>query len=615
MMSGNMLGAVSDARQLKARTSSSQIRELAEAIQAVGESSRDGSVQGLVALLHSLATEHEKRGHLHFAGVGFLDSAVATRYLGDVDAVFADAHRAALLLEASSAGPELLSARIEMAWVQAARGELSGSRRELDQLLPTANAFMHAEILREGSLIELWFGSVVRAEAFVRAMDTQGADDERAALHAMAAAELALRQGRASTASDLISGVELSSLSEEIASKSRRLALRARVALELGHADVADQAIAAVAHADRQEAILWQAYTRLIAAIASNDPAAQSDSIQLMPLAANLLVEMILERCTSLNADAKAALVGEARRLPERWLTSLRQSLDRSAKSWLSAEILSAVGTGEDVDNLQAWEKAADTPRGGRGLAKRLARRVALRATIRDLGRVEIQVGERRVDGAQVRRKVLSLLCYLAARPQFSATRDQVIDVLWPDLDPSTAVNSLHQTVYFLRRIFEPKYREDTSPGYVHFSSELIWLDPELVSSQSSLAWSLIRALPVVPTFDQVLAVCDAYSGPFAIEFSYEEWASTYRDSLHASYLHVVEGQISRATATGEFDRGVLIARRALGVDSDADGLEVSLIRLYRMAGAFAAAAEQYAHYAAATRELLGVDPPPLDLV
>jgi DNA-binding SARP family transcriptional activator len=334
-----------------------------------------------------------------------------------------------------------------------------------------------------------------------------------------------------------------------------------------------------------------------------------------MPLAANLLVEMILERCTSLNADAKAALVGEARRLPERWLTSLRQSLDRSAKSWLSAEILSAVGTGEDVDNLQAWEKAADTPRGGRGLAKRLARRVALRATIRDLGRVEIQVGERRVDGAQVRRKVLSLLCYLAARPQFSATRDQVIDVLWPDLDPSTAVNSLHQTVYFLRRIFEPKYREDTSPGYVHFSSELIWLDPELVSSQSSLAWSLIRALPVVPTFDQVLAVCDAYSGPFAIEFSYEEWASTYRDSLHASYLHVVEGQISRATATGEFDRGVLIARRALGVDSDADGLEVSLIRLYRMAGAFAAAAEQYAHYAAATRELLGVDPPPLDLV
>ena len=36
---------------------------------------------------------------------------------------------------------------------------------------------------------------------------------------------------------------------------------------------------------------------------------------------------------------------------------------------------------------------------------------------------------------------------------------------LWPDVEPSRRMNSLNQTVYFLRRVFEPTYREDTSSG------------------------------------------------------------------------------------------------------------------------------------------------------
>ena len=36
-----------------------------------------------------------------------------------------------------------------------------------------------------------------------------------------------------------------------------------------------------------------------------------------------------------------------------------------------------------------------------------------------------------------------------------------------PDLDPELGSNSLNQTVYFLRRVFEPNYREETSPAYL----------------------------------------------------------------------------------------------------------------------------------------------------
>ena len=94
-----------------------------------------------------------------------------------------------------------------------------------------------------------------------------------------------------------------------------------------------------------------------------------------------------------------------------------------------------------------------------------------------DLGRLELRVGSRALDGSQVRREVLTLLCYLVTRPNMSATREEVLEALWPDLDPSTALNSLNRTVYFLRRVFEPEFAEDTSPGYLGQDGELVWLD------------------------------------------------------------------------------------------------------------------------------------------
>ena len=74
------------------------------------------------------------------------------------------------------------------------------------------------------------------------------------------------------------------------------------------------------------------------------------------------------------------------------------------------------------------------------------------------MGRIRINVGDDAVNAENVRRKVLALLAFLITQPRFSATRDQVTEVLWPDLAPDLALNSLNQTIYFLRRVFEPGY-------------------------------------------------------------------------------------------------------------------------------------------------------------
>ena len=194
-----------------------------------------------------------------------------------------------------------------------------------------------------------------------------------------------------------------------------------------------------------------------------------------------------------------------------------------------------------------------------------------------------------------------------------SSTRDQVLEALWPELDPDVAVNSLNQTLYFLRRVLEEDYEDDLSPGYVHHTSDVIWLDQDLVTSRSQQCRTLLRGFSREPSPDEVESLVQIYTGRFALDFEYEEWASAYRDSLHAAYLEVVERSVLNDFGTGHHDRGIRMARSALDIDSTAENIEVSLLRLYRVTGAHSAAAEQYAHYAAFQRDELGVEPPSLD--
>ena len=104
----------------------------------------------------------------------------------------------------------------------------------------------------------------------------------------------------------------------------------------------------------------------------------------------------------------------------------------------------------------------------------------------------------------------------------------------------------------------------------------------------------------------------DLYRNRFALDFSYEEWAAPFRDSLHVSYLGIVEAAVTRDLETGHFDRGIRLARRALEIEPDQESMELTLLRMYRATGAHSAAAEQYVHYAAYLRDELGVEPPAL---
>ena len=210
---------------------------------------------------------------------------------------------------------------------------------------------------------------------------------------------------------------------------------------------------------------------------------------------------------------------------------------------------------------------------------------------------------------------MLALLCLLLTRPRMALTREEVADSLWPDHDPNSALNSLNQTVYFLRRVFEPDYAEDLSPGYVGQDGETIWLDPELVGfkkpemprasfercqgsrrRKGRLRWRLST-----PGALHWTSRTKSGRPPIATAFTlltFESWSMPYDWTSNAGHL----------------DRATFLAERAAEADPESEEIQLSLTRLYRHSGAFAAAAEQYGHYANLAKDL-GVEPvPPEDL-
>jgi LuxR family maltose regulon positive regulatory protein len=276
-----------------------------------------------------------------------------------------------------------------------------------------------------------------------------------------------------------------------------------------------------------------------------------------------------------------------------------------------AVELLEETGTSEDLAVL----RRVDGSRLGlvQSPGRSLARRLAPKAWVDDLGRLSIRLGDRVVSGGDIRRKVLCLLGFLLTRPQYCATREQIQEALWPELDPDAAANSLNQTCYFLRRVFEPGYTEKTTAAYLASKGSLVWLDADLVDSRSSECQRLLAELRRDPKPDVVARLAATYTARFGTDFLYDEWSASYRDSIHAAFLDRVARSLRQDLHIGAFERGIALAQQALMADPDADEIELLLLRLYRAIGANGAAAEQYAHYSTTMREQLGIEPPPLE--
>ncbi len=612
--SGKVEEALKTARGLDSASTSERVRGLARALVLIIESSVRGDVAELAAVLGGLADEHSRLGNLQFAATANLNGALTLRVMGRAEEAARRAEAALAAYLRTDTTAERVSARLAYAWAQAHLGEIEVARRAYREALREAVGRSQFECITEGADLETWYGDRTRALELL-AMRDPGTDLDSDMSDAIELSRLqhALQTELEPELERATESLRVGGLSAAPGQDSRRRALRAHSAIVLGQADANALVRQALAQAEAQSADFWVAYCRLLDGYVNQRSTFRrevTDALDRHPVFCSILAELIVRRMCDLEPQTIALLQREIEKRAERWLPALRRELEtRGSSSSEAAATLDLVGTKDDVQPLRSFAREHKV-RGRRSYGLSLARRLADRVFVEDQGRVVLHVGERSIFGTEVRRKVLALLCFLLSRPGRSATRDEVLDALWPDLEPAVALNSLNQTIYFLRRVFEPGYKEQTSPGYVHHESDIVWLDDELIDSRSVTCRRLLASAVRDRSRELVDRLSELYIGKFALDFAYEEWATAYRDSMHASYLQVIETAIASDLDADDYQHGIALARRAVEVDPNADELHVALLRLYRGLGATAAAAEQYAHYASMLRDGLGIEPP-----
>ena len=147
--------------------------------------------------------------------------------------------------------------------------------------------------------------------------------------------------------------------------------------------------------------------------------------------------------------------------------------------------------------------------------------------------------------------KPLALLVYLAHAPNRSATRDELLDLLWAHVDPEKARATLRQTIYSLRNIL--------GEAVISVDGRSVSLNDD-VHSDTDEFWAAIQA------GDATRAV-GCYRGPFLPNFGlsggdgFEEWADGERARLERAYLRSAEALVREHLDRGHAVEAVRLAR------------------------------------------------------
>lgn len=576
----------------------------------------EGNLEELERLLRSALALQPSSGREHYRGITLLNLANNSRARGDAPRALEEASQALELLAASSEGPEMATVLVIRGWALTHLGRLDDGRAQLVQARSVAGASMQ-EILAEVADVLTAYGDEHEADVLLEsASSLPGTDRSALDIVRLSRAEWHSRAGQGPLAERELELIDRHAKHTLLAFLGRWLLARSRAALASGEAP-GPMISEAVRVLTTQRADYWLTCARVVQLVATAVGPELSRRIASAigddPAYLTVCAAEVSSRLADFDEPVLHLVQDEVSLRPAAWRQVLRRTMRDSgpATGLAAAKLLDTFGEERDIPSLREFarsHRSASSSTLGRGLARLLAPK----AHIEDLGHMTMRIGQRQVDGSTVRRKVLSLVCFLLTKPGFAATRDQVLEALWPDLEPSVAVNSLNQTVYFLRRVFEPHFREDESAEYVKHDGEIVRLDPSLVSSQSSRCQSLANSARSGLNSNLVDLLLAEYHGRFAMDFEYEDWASPYRETLHAAYLDVVEQAVRYYFDLGDFDRAARLARGAIAIDPEAEPIEAALLRLYRNTGSHAAAAEQYSHYTAADRAE-GVEPRSLE--
>jgi predicted ATPase/DNA-binding SARP family transcriptional activator/DNA-binding CsgD family transcriptional regulator len=223
------------------------------------------------------------------------------------------------------------------------------------------------------------------------------------------------------------------------------------------------------------------------------------------------------------------------------------------------------------------------------------------------LGSFRVSVGSQTIEQNQWRlRKAASLVKLLAIAPGHRLHREQVMNLLWPDLGMQAASNNLRRVLHFARRALDPaagsRYLVSQDQSLVLCPGGSLWVDVEVFQEAAVIARRSRDAAAY-------RAAIELYAGELLPDDRYEEWAESRRQELRGTFLSLLTELAGLCEERGEYGQAVETLQRALSEDPTNEEAHAQLMRLYALSRSQGEALMQYERLREALSGWLSAEP------
>ena len=209
------------------------------------------------------------------------------------------------------------------------------------------------------------------------------------------------------------------------------------------------------------------------------------------------------------------------------------------------------------------------------------------------------------------RRPAKTVIKLLALQPGHALHREQIIDVLWPDADAESALNSFGKALHAARHALEPGLPRRQDSAYLRLADAMLSLNIEHVTVDvdrfEQLAEDAIRRGDIT-AYEAALA---SYGGELLPEDRYESWCSERRSVLAELHVRLLLGMAEVLEQRGGQNEAADRLRDVLRQDPTREVVHRQLMLLYARMGTPDQAVRQFHICEAVLRRELDLAPQP----
>ncbi len=206
----------------------------------------------------------------------------------------------------------------------------------------------------------------------------------------------------------------------------------------------------------------------------------------------------------------------------------------------------------------------------------RITHHPGYRMRVQTLGGFATWRGETAVPPNAWRRAKARQLFQLMLTYRHSALdRDQILEYLWPGMEPSAAGRNFKVTLNSLYHVLEPERDPGSESALICREGSAysirpgadLWLDAEEFSTVVTQANALLKKDPTaaIPVLEEAIAL---YKGDYLPEALYETWAAGERERLEVLFLSAADRLAELYVTNQRYEQAVDLSYRILAADN-----------------------------------------------